>query len=212
LHLTEEREKKFGFTASNRQWNASVVLENVHDSHNIGAVLRSCDAVGIRSVYIINTDPRLRTNDRYYGATTSTGAIKWMDMHFYEEIEPAVKAIRENHELILSTHMNSESKSLYDLDLNASCALVFGNEHLGISDELLAHADANFLIPQKGMVQSLNISVACAVTLFELMRQREKADLYSKGFDEKNPRHALELDRMKKIHLEGKKPVPRWTD
>jgi len=74
--------------------------------------------------------------------------------------------------------MSSDAVSLYDLDLTQPCALVFGNEHAGISEEALSFADANFLIPQMGMVQSLNISVACAVALFEALRQRRAAGMY----------------------------------
>ena len=75
--------------------------------------------------------------------------------------------------------MGSSSRSLFDLDLTASVALLFGNEHLGISDEALQHCDANFVIPQVGMVQSLNISVACAVSLYEAYRQRHLKGFYS---------------------------------
>jgi len=78
--------------------------------------------------------------------------------------------------------MAEDSKSLYDLDLTTSVALLFGNEHAGVTDETLKLCDGNFLIPQVGMVQSLNISVACAVSIYEAKRQR-----LAKGFYKNNP-------------------------
>jgi tRNA (guanosine-2'-O-)-methyltransferase len=67
--------------------------------------------------------------------------------------------------------MSSDAVSLYDLDLSEPVALVFGNEHSGVSEEALQLADGNFLIPQLGLIQSLNISVACAVSVYEVFRQ-----------------------------------------
>jgi tRNA (guanosine-2'-O-)-methyltransferase len=75
--------------------------------------------------------------------------------------------------------MSSDAVSLYDVDLTQPVALVFGNEHSGVSDEARALADGNFVIPQMGVVQSLNISVACAVSLYEALRQRQRAGLYN---------------------------------
>ena len=105
--------------------------------------------------------------------------------------------------IILATHLDQEAKSLYELDLTQSTALLFGNEHEGISAEALAHADANFIIPQCGMARSLNISVACAVTLYEAYRQRNTRDFYG----EQNPasideREALFADYARR-HEEG---------
>src|SRR5207249_2268193 len=79
---------------------------------------------------------------------------------------------------IFATHMSEESVSLYSLDLTENTAIAFGNEHDGVSAELLKYADGNFLIPMSGMIQSLNVSVACAVTLYEAYRQREAAGKY----------------------------------
>src|ERR1044071_3275422 len=81
---------------------------------------------------------------------------------------------------ILTTHLSSDARSLHDIDFTGSIALVFGNEHDGVSEEIRAMADGNFIIPQVGIIKSLNISVACAVTLYEAFRQKTLAGHYDK--------------------------------
>jgi len=154
----------------------------------------------VREVYIINTDPRIQNKEKYIGDKSSSGSKKWISFHYFEEIAPAITAIRSKYDKIYSTHLTAESHSIYKLDLSISCALIFGNEHAGISKELLAHTDGNFLIPQMGMVESLNISVACAVSLYEALRQRLDNDKYDLDYDETNPRHQQNLDTLLNIH------------
>ena len=88
--------------------------------------------------------------------------------------------IRKRYDKVYATHLGVQSHSLYELDLTQKVALVFGNEHAGVSDEIRAMADGNFIIPQVGMIRSLNISVACAVSLYEAFRQKQHAGHYEK--------------------------------
>ena len=153
----------------------SVVFECVHDPHNVSAVIRSCDAVGVMDAHGIyygrNVFPKL-------GSKSSASARKWVNVHLHQTVDACYNELRKRDVKIYTTHMDSDARSLYDLDLTEPCALVFGNEHEGVSDEAREKADANFVIPQVGIVQSLNISVACAVTLYEAYRQRSKAGMY----------------------------------
>ena len=176
------RKEKLKQVAHRRQGNLTVLLENVHDPHNIGAVMRSCDSVGIQRLYVLYTEPHLNQERLVLGKRTSAGTRKWLDIHFYTEVEACFEAVRQRYDTILCTHLGETSKDLYDLDLTASTALVFGNERDGVSQEVLKHTDGNFLIPQMGMAESLNISVACAVTLYEAFRQR-----WEKGYYADNP-------------------------
>jgi len=91
-----------------------------------------------------------------------------------------MKAVRAQYDTVLTTHLSQDAVNLYDLDLTKKTALVFGNEHSGLSEEIRALADGNFMIPQTGMIRSLNISVACAVTLYEAYRQKGEAGHYQK--------------------------------
>ena len=181
--MTPERAERIAEAVASRQLNLCVVLENVHDPHNIGAVLRSCDSVGIQEVYILVTDPRMDPGTYYLSKRSSSGARKWIDSFLYTDTEKCVSDIRKKYDRILGTKLNDESKSLYDFDLTGSVAIAFGNEHDGLTDEFVSHLDGNIEIPQYGMVRSLNISVACAVTLFEALRQREAKGLYEPAID-----------------------------
>jgi tRNA (guanosine-2'-O-)-methyltransferase len=144
--------------------------------------MRTCDSVGIKEIFILNTESHLTEERIHLAAKSSSGARKWVDVNFYTKSKPCFEHLRKNYDHVFCTHMAEDSKSLYDLDLTASVALLFGNEHAGVTDETLKLCDGNFLIPQVGMVQSLNISVACAVSIYEAKRQR-----LVKGFYEDNP-------------------------
>ncbi len=176
--MREQRYNKIKNVAFKRQGNLTVILNNVHDPHNIGAVLRTCDSIGIKEIYVLNNDETLNENNLVLGKKSAASARKWVDTFYYTDVEKCIRDIRENYTFIYGTHLNSEAISMYDLDMKKSIALVFGNEHSGISEEVVKHLDGNFIIPQVGMVQSLNISVAVAVTLYEAYRQRESAGFY----------------------------------
>jgi tRNA (guanosine-2'-O-)-methyltransferase len=173
--MTPERRDRLLSVLNKRQNNLTVVLENIFDPHNESAVMRSCDSVGIQDVYIINNrkPPRKR-----WGFKSGSGAKKWLTIHEFDNPDDCFKALREQYSKILTTHLASDSVRLYDINFTESIALVFGNERFGVSEETRALADGNFVIPQCGIIQSLNISVACAVTIYEAYRQKEKAGHY----------------------------------
>jgi len=177
--MTEKRLEKFERVVAQRQPNMTVILENVHDIHNIGAVLRTADSVGIREIFVCNTEAHLQKEEIFLTDRVSRGARKWVNVNFYHAIEPCFKAVKSRYDEVWATHLAENAKGLYELDLTGSIALLFGNEHDGLSQEALAHATGNFLIPQMGMTESLNISVACAVTLYEGLRQRKEAKMYA---------------------------------
>jgi len=173
--MTPEREERLFSVLNKRQNDITVVLENVFDPHNISAVMRTCDAVGIQEIYVLNTKiPR----HKKWGAKSSSSAAKWLTIHPFENAEECFSSLRKNYSIILTTHLSSDAVDLYSVDLTKSIALVFGNEHSGVSDEIRALSDGNFIIPQSGIIRSLNISVACAVTLYEAYRQKVKAGHY----------------------------------
>ncbi|MCU0424903.1 MAG: RNA methyltransferase [Candidatus Kapabacteria bacterium] len=174
--VTPERAEKLRRALERKQPTLTIVLENVHDPHNVSAVLRSCDAVGVVEAFLVYNG-RQKFPD--LGERSSASAKKWIDLHQFTTVEDCFAALRQNGYKIYTTHMSTDAVSLYSLDLTGRVALVFGNEHSGVSEEALGLADGNFLIPQVGMIQSLNISVACAVSLFEASRQRHAAGMYT---------------------------------
>jgi tRNA (guanosine-2'-O-)-methyltransferase len=186
--MQPHREQKLRSVIRQSQPDLTVVLENIFDPLNISAVLRSCDAVGVREVFVIYTKKYLDKRGLVLGKRTSGGTFKWIDVYFFEDLEECFRRVRERYGRILATLPPGEGvPSLYSLDLSQPTALLFGNEDEGVSTEALALADGNFTIPQSGFAESLNISVACAVTLFEAKRQRAE-----KGFYDKNPRLTAE--------------------
>lgn len=179
--MTPERKKKLVSVLDKRQANLCIVLENVFDPHNISAVMRTADAVGVQDIYVLNTKiPR----HKKWGAKSSSSAAKWLTVHQYEDAKECFSSLRKRYSTILTTHLSSDAVSLHSIDFTKSIALVFGNEHSGVSDEIRALADGNFVIPQVGIIRSLNISVACAVSLYEAFRQKTNAGHYNRpGLD-----------------------------
>ena len=181
--ITEERDNKFKRVAAQRQ-RMTVILENVHDPHNIGAVMRTCDAVGINEVFILYTEDHLDEKRITNFKGSSTGVKKWVNTHLYRSAEECFTHVRSSYDKIYATHLGKEYKSIYESDFTGNVAFLFGNEHDGCSEESLSYTDGNIIIPQYGMVQSLNISVACAVTLYEASRQRLSKGLYDDSIEE----------------------------
>ena len=173
--MTPERNERLSAVLSKRQPDLTVVLENVFDPHNISAVMRTCDAVGIQDIYILN---HKIPPHRKWGAKSSSSAAKWLTIHQFTDTHACFAELRKKYKKIFTTHLSTDAVGLYELNLTEPVALVFGNEHSGVSDEIIAMADGNFIIPQVGIIKSLNISVACAVTLYEAFRQKNIAGHY----------------------------------
>ena len=173
--MTPERSDRLTKVLNKRQPDLTVVLENVFDPHNISAVMRTCDAVGIQDIYILNH--KIPAHKKW-SEKTSSSAAKWLTIHQFTDAEECFVALRKNYKKIYTTHLSSDAVSLHELDLTEPVALIFGNEHNGVSEEIIAMADGNFIIPQVGIIKSLNISVACAVSLYEAFRQKNNAGHY----------------------------------
>jgi tRNA (guanosine-2'-O-)-methyltransferase len=174
---TNRRKDRIREVLEQRQPDLAVVIENVHDIHNVMAISRSCDATGVLDLFMlynIETPPNLNK----HGKRSSAGVKKWIRWNEYESPDECFTAIKAKGMKIYASRLDENAASIYDLDLTQPVALIFGNETRGVSDEAVEAADATFQIPMIGMVQSLNVSVAAAVTLYEAFRQRVKAGLY----------------------------------
>ncbi|MGF7233048.1 TrmH family RNA methyltransferase [Arachidicoccus sp.] len=177
--MTVERRKKLENVFNNRQTDLTIVFENVQDPHNISAVLRTCESVGIQDIYILNhTIPLHPKFGKELGTRSSSSAWKWLTIHNFDNVLDCVQDLKENGFKLMATHLASDAIDLYDVDFRKKIALIFGNERKGVSNQMLALCDGNFLIPQVGIIQSLNISVACAVSLYEAYRQKKLAGHY----------------------------------
>lgn len=173
--MTPERTERIHSVLNHRQPDLVVLMEHIEDMHNIAAVMRSCDAVGVQEVFVVCDDV---SRYDYFGKRSSSSAASWLTVHLFDALDNCVAALKKRGLKIWATHLGSDAVSLYEADLTEPVALAFGNEWKGISPELLAHCDGNFVIPQVGMVRSLNVSVACAVSLYEALRQRTLKGMY----------------------------------
>jgi len=173
--MTPERNERLTAVLHKRQPDLTIVLENVFDPHNISAVMRTADAVGIQDIFILNNKI---PPHRKWGAKSSSSAAKWLTIHQYTNADDCFAELRKRYKKIYTTHLSTDAVGLHQLNLTESVALIFGNEHSGVSDEIISKADGNFIIPQVGIIKSLNISVACAVTLYEAFRQKSNAGHY----------------------------------
>jgi tRNA (guanosine-2'-O-)-methyltransferase len=191
---SERRTKKIRAVLERRQPDLTLVMENIHDPHNVSAMLRSADAVGINEVNLVYTTqkfPRI-------GSKSSSSANKWIGRRKFSTIEECYEKLRSEGFQILATKLDDSARQLYEFDLTTPTAFVFGNEHAGVTDAAAENADATVYIPMMGMIQSLNVSVACAVTIYEALRQRMNAGSYSTPKFNKNILDQLSLDWLKK--------------
>lgn len=171
---TDRRIAKMKRVLFRKQPDLTVVLENIHDPHNVSAILRSCDAVGVLEVQLLYTVDKFPD----IGKKSSASAKKWIQRRKHRTVDECYNFLRANGFSIYATRISDSAASLYDLDLTLKIALVFGNENRGVSDEAAEKADGIFQIPMCGMIESLNVSVACAVSLFEAFRQRMSCRQY----------------------------------
>src|ERR1700734_839509 len=127
--MTRERSERLLQVLKHRQCDISVALENIFDPHNISAVMRTCDAVGVQEISVLNT--RIPPHKKW-GTKSSSSAAKWLTIHQYGDAEKCFSSLRSKYKRILTTHLSSDAVSLYEIDFTQSVALVFGNEHEGV--------------------------------------------------------------------------------
>ena len=168
--ITPHKIKKMDEVLAKRTRHFTVVLEDIFKPHNASAVIRSCDCFGIQDIHIIEKSKEYKVNP-----FVTRGASQWVDLNkYYREEGDAVKYcfdhLRDQGYKIVGTSPEKGSIRLQDLDPTIKTALVFGNEHEGISEEVKSNADELIHIPMMGFTDSFNISVSVAICLFELTR------------------------------------------
>jgi len=184
---SEKRLNKLTAVAKARQQTLRLVLENVHDPHNVSAVFRTCDAAGIPKVsllYYLEKFPGI-------GKKTSASAFKWIEKEKHTDVKQCYDKLRADGFKIYASSLGENTKNIYDINMTEKCAIVLGNEHRGVSMEAAETADEKLYIPMFGMVQSLNISVAAAVIIYEALRQR-----LAKGMYDESTLDKYELDKL----------------
>lgn len=160
---------------SKRQPDLTVVTEDVHKPHNLSAIIRTCDAVGVFEVHGVNSNSRVPTYSQ-----VAQGSEKWVQLQTHNNVKTAIANLQSSGFKVYAAHLSDEAIDYRDIDYTLPSAILLGAEKHGVSDVAADLVDGHIIIPMMGMVQSLNVSVAAAVILFEAQRQRLAAKMYDR--------------------------------
>ena len=180
--MTPERFQKIKDILNKRQPDLTVVLDNIHKPHNLAAIIRSCDAVGVGDIYGISS------NEQKVGVNlkSASGSNHWVNLHIHHSVPNVISELKQSGFTIYAANGSAKAIDYRKVDYTKPSVIVLGAELDGISPETLDAVDDEIKIPMQGMVESLNVSVANAVILFEAQRQRLQAGLYEKCRLDKN--------------------------
>lgn len=170
--MQQKRLDKITTVVENRRNDIVVILEDIHDPHNAAAILRTCDALGIQKVYFI-FEKEKPYNPKRVGKASSSSANKWLDFTIFDSVLSCFKTLKQEGYTIIATALTEQSESLATAKFpEGKIALLVGNEHSGLSETAIKHSDRVIMIPMKGFVQSLNVSVSTAIVLWDLVSKR----------------------------------------
>ena len=176
---TNKRVLRMQQTLAQKQPSLQIFLENVHSSQNLSAIIRSCEGVGVLEVYYatpLNESLKIHK-------TITQGAHRWTNrcrVNTQDKTKFLAQKKAEGFQVVV-THLSENSCSFRKIDYTKPTLIVVGNEKEGVSLDVIALADKTIIIPMQGMVQSLNVSVATALVLYEAQRQREEASMYGES-------------------------------
>ncbi len=166
-HMTDERKLRIDKVIEQRTFHVATVVEHLYDIGNISAVMRSAESFGFLPFHIIERPgARYKMSDRI-----SRGSEKWLDIYRHISTEECLRELRGAGYKIYATDL-SASATIDDIDFCEKSAVIFGNEHDGITEVARAHVDKCFILPMRGFAQSFNISMAAALTFQTIHRQR----------------------------------------
>ena len=170
---TDERTERLDWVLNQRQSDLTVLSDSLHKPRNFSAIVRTCDAVGINQLHAVPSEA-----DRAIHWKTSQGAEKWVNVQAHDSVDAACDHLKASGFQLIAAHLSDEATDYRELDYTRPTALLVGTELFGVSEEALARSDHQVMIPMLGVTQSLNVSVACAIVLYEALRQRQAAGMY----------------------------------
>lgn len=171
--MTAKRLARCRATLDRRQPDLSVILDQVHKPHNLSAIIRTCDAVGAFNVHAVQRGSHLSVHQH-----CAAGAGEWVNLSVASAVEDVIADQQAQGIAVYAAHWSEAAVDFRDVDYTRPCAILLGAERWGVSDHAAALVDQHITIPMVGLVESLNVSVAAAVILFEAQRQRAAAGLY----------------------------------
>jgi tRNA (guanosine-2'-O-)-methyltransferase len=192
--MSPERLKRIQAMLDKRQADLTVCMEGIHKTHNLAAVVRTCDAIGVSDVHAV-----WKNEQMHVLGGSAAGSQNWIDVHNYSDTAEAIKTLKAQGMQILVTNLSDTAVDFREIDYTKPTAIILGQEKFGASQVALDLADQDIVIPMVGMVQSLNVSVACSVVLYEAQRQRQLAGMYDKP--------SLSNERRQRVLFEGGHPI-----
>jgi len=173
---SEERQLKIDEVMRNRLRGVRFILEDVHDPHNAAAILRTADALGIGEVWYVFVEQK-EYNPKKVGRESSSSANKWVNTPVFTNRDEVFARLKKEHVVSIATTIHEEgARELWDVDFSIENVAVWvGNEHRGLSREVIDASDIKLTIPMSGFVESLNVSVSAALVMGEIVRQRRSA-------------------------------------
>lgn len=168
--VTPMRRARLERAARNRVHSVAVLLENVTNVGNENAVVRTMDGLGFQTLHTLGDPPDDKSFKERVRARTDAGSRKWLTIKHWTKAQELIERLRTDGFIVASTDPLA-STSLYDIDVNQKMVIAFGSETTGISEGLRKESDLTFSLPMFGMVESYNVSVAVAITLFHIRTQ-----------------------------------------
>ena len=172
--MTPERFARLKAVLDRRQPDLTVLAEDVHKPHNISALVRTCDAVGVHQIHVVSPGGDFERHHMVSG-----GSRKWVRTRLHRDVRAAAQWLHEHDFQILAAHFSDTAVDYRQADYTRPTAVLVGAELAGVRPEAASLADAHIIVPMRGLVGSLNVSVATAVILYEAARQREAAGRYA---------------------------------
>ncbi|WP_233961668.1 tRNA (guanosine(18)-2'-O)-methyltransferase TrmH [Pectobacterium versatile] len=194
--MTPQRYERIKEMLNCRQPDLTICMEQVHKPHNVSAVIRTADAVGVHEVHAIWPTSRMKTL-----VSSAAGSNSWVQVKTHRSIGDAVGHLKAEGMQVLATNLSEHAVDFREIDYTRPTCILLGQEKTGITAEALKLADRDIIIPMTGMVQSLNVSVASALILYEAQRQRQIAGMYQ---HEDSP---LDEEEQQRLLFEGGYPV-----
>ena len=192
--MTPERFAKAVQVLNYRQPDLTVVTDQVHKGQNLSAIIRTCDAVGIMALHSVYDAATFKAH-----TGTTMGTHKWVETKIFRDIDTPLKRLKDDNYQIVAADISGSTKDYRDIDYSVPTALLLGAEKYGISDAAYPYIDQCITVPMMGMVESFNVSVACAIILAEARRQREDAGFYQQ--------RRLDDDRYRQLLFEWSQPL-----
>ncbi len=172
--MTPQRFKKAVAILNQRQPDLTVVTDEVHKGQNISAIIRTCDAVGIMELHSVYDSATFKAH-----TGTTMGTHKWVKTNIYPSINTPLTKLKNHNYQIVAADISNSAVDYREIDYTIPTALLLGAEKFGLSKVARKHVDEFVCIPMQGMVESFNVSVACAIILAEARNQRELSGQYA---------------------------------